>query len=68
MIPITLHYRNSRGTQRKRLSVYAVPRVGEKVIPPGEDEAMVVLTVEHDARGQIGSAAGTTPTIWVVLS
>lgn len=61
MIPLTLMYKKDGVTQRVRVRHYAVPKVGEKVIPPDEDTALTVVTVEHDLRFDCSN------NIWVLL-
>lgn len=47
MIPLILIYHNGKESCRLKIRHYVVPRVGEKVIPDGEEKALTVLTVEH---------------------
>lgn len=59
MIPFTLIYRDNQGeTVKARVQHSVVPRIGEKVRAPREEQSRFVLTVEHDLKHK---------TIWVVL-
>lgn len=59
MTPFTLIYHSGKESCRVKVRHHLVPLVGEKVIPPGEKEALTVLMVEHNLNDN---------TIWVVLS
>lgn len=59
MIPFLLCYQKDGVKHETPVRHYTIPRVGERVIPPGEKQCLTVLTVEHDFD---------THAIWVVLN
>lgn len=59
MIPFTLIYHSGKESCRVPVEHLVVPRVGEKVTPPGEAKSLTVLTVDHEIDSN---------EIWVVLS
>lgn len=48
MISFKLVYQKDGEKHQVSVRHHMVPRVGEKVFPPGEAQSMTVLTVEHD--------------------
>lgn len=48
MIPFLLIYHKGKKSCRVPVRHYAVPSVGDRLIPPDGNEALTVLTVEHD--------------------
>jgi hypothetical protein len=59
VIPFTLVYQKDETKKLVPVSHHVIPRVGEKVFPPGEPHQLTVLTVDHDLD---------THAIWVVLN
>jgi hypothetical protein len=59
MITFILIYQKDGEKRQVSVNHLVVPRVGEKVFPPGEPQSMNVLAVEHDID---------TKAIWVALN
>lgn len=50
MIPLILMFNHEGKRHRVKVRHYAVPNVGERLLPPDIDHEFTVLTVQHDLR------------------